>query len=518
MGFGLGEGLSDEQQVAADSSPSQQFSDFQVPEYEIGETAKVDVVTPVRLVVMDPEATEKLRQQEATRTPAIFRFDTNVAARAEPVWRSALTNNQRKFLDALEVRFNQRQIDVQMDAVEFERLVAVFQRQNRSAPLSTNLARLWASGESAEPLLQELGSKFRSIQTNFIRADGSPASSKIGPIRIVTATPDDPPLDLETVNQRAITVARTNVHNLSAARRQLQNALSGDLQVFGRFLAGFVRTNCFFEQELTEQIRERRTSSIFVTQTYEPGQPIVRSNELVTAGTKAALTELKTRLLANDGHPRQETAFGALQAGRSSTLELGISNAALRSNLPPWWLWAPAAAGLLCLAGVWFYRRSTHQPSLAIVPTPSGSTQALQLAPDNSAIACPSCSQTIVLSIKSVDAVPSDAPDGKLKAALLPHMARWLAHKLFRRVMWHRVYLMETQRRAEMEVAEMENRLAQMHAPLQQRLKAYETRINELQDELAAAREENRQLIKAQIDLMQKKLDAERAKEPDWPA
>src|SRR6185369_781864 len=46
-----------------------------------------------------------------------------------------------------------------------------------------------------------------------------------------------------------------------------------------------------------------------------------------------------------------------------------------------------------------------------------------------------------------------------MKAALIPHMARWLMNKLVRGLALHRKQLLETQKKAEQELAELEQRL-----------------------------------------------------------
>ena len=51
--------------------------------------------------------------------------------------------------------------------------------------------------------------------------------------------------------------------------------------------------------------------------------------------------------------------------------------------------------------------------------------------------------------------------------------------------------------------------LANLHAPTEQRLKLYRQRIDELERELAARGEENRELIQAKIELTRKRLAAE---------
>src|SRR5262245_27353918 len=50
-----------------------------VPDYQIGDKAGSDVITPIPLVVFDPARTEALRQAEARKTTPIFRHVPDTA-------------------------------------------------------------------------------------------------------------------------------------------------------------------------------------------------------------------------------------------------------------------------------------------------------------------------------------------------------------------------------------------------------------------------------------------------------
>jgi hypothetical protein len=100
-----------------------------------------------------------------------------------------------------------------------------------------------------------------------------------------------------------------------------------------------------------------------------------------------------------------------------------------------------------------------------------------------------------------------------VRAGLLPHLAQWLKHKFVSKLMADRSHLLSTQEKAALELAQLEERLARLQAPLEQRLRAYEERIAELERELAAKGEENRELIRAKIELTRKKLASEQGKD-----
>jgi len=87
---------------------------------------------------------------------------------------------------------------------------------------------------------------------------------------------------------------------------------------------------------------------------------------------------------------------------------------------------------------------------------------------------------------------------------------RLLKDRLLQRLLAQRAGLMDTQQLAAAELAELEARLQKMQAPLQERLRAYEARIIELERELARKGEENRELIRARIQVMRTQMAAVR--------
>jgi DNA anti-recombination protein RmuC len=116
-------------------------------------------------------------------------------------------------------------------------------------------------------------------------------------------------------------------------------------------------------------------------------------------------------------------------------------------------------------------------------------------------IACPSCSENIV-----VPQASPEPPDPR--ARLAPHLAQLLKHKVVQGLLSQRSDFIDAQHRAAAEVADLEARLEKVHAPLQERLRAYEQRICELEQELALTGKENRELLKARIQVVKAQLAA----------
>ena len=135
-------------------------------------------------------------------------------------------------------------------------------------------------------------------------------------------------------------------------------------------------------------------------------------------------------------------------------------------------------------------------------------------------ISCPSCEQTIVVgaNVESWQqralAAEQTAQRARtaMRTGMLTQLARLFREKLVRGLIWQRGQLLDAQESAAAEMAELERRLDELRIPLQERLRAYEKRITDLEKALAAKGEENRELIKAKIQLTRRQLDAERVR------
>ena len=92
----------------------------------------------------------------------------------------------------------------------------------------------------------------------------------------------------------------------------------------------------------------------------------------------------------------------------------------------------------------------------------------------------------------------------------MPQLARWMMSELVQKLLQQRAGLAASQQQAEADVAALEQRLEDLHAPLSDRLRAYEQRIAELESQLAAQGAQNRELLQAAIDTARRKLHTER--------
>jgi hypothetical protein len=95
-----------------------------------------------------------------------------------------------------------------------------------------------------------------------------------------------------------------------------------------------------------------------------------------------------------------------------------------------------------------------------------------------------------------------------------PELAEFAKQALVQGLYTQRNALLETQCNAQQALIELEHRLAELHLPVPDRIRAYETRIAELEKELETRGEEMRELTQATLLLVRQKLEQERERTP----
>jgi hypothetical protein len=99
-----------------------------------------------------------------------------------------------------------------------------------------------------------------------------------------------------------------------------------------------------------------------------------------------------------------------------------------------------------------------------------------------------------------------------LRAGLLMHLSQWMKEKLIRKLISDRAGLMASQEASTLKVMKVDERLARIEAQLREQNEGYARRIERLTQELSAAKEENRELIRGQIRQVKAEMEAARAR------
>src|SRR2546422_5053514 len=252
------------------------------PEYKIGDTANEEIVAPMQMVVVDLEETTALKQKEGARVPAICRYYTNTADEVENNFRSIFATTRSNFLEAVGAAFNRRQLEADdIASPNFQRIATIFQKQNRSFPISTNLAELWARGESDQMIQVSLAARLREVMARPIRASGNPAVKFGYTVRLVPLRNQEEIVTLETAEKRGWNTSRSNIMTWPKVRDELQEGFPPEERAMAKFLVSLLKTNCVPDADLTGQARAQRTDPIWAADRYEAGQVIVKPGQVI---------------------------------------------------------------------------------------------------------------------------------------------------------------------------------------------------------------------------------------------
>ncbi len=257
--------------------------------------------------------------------------------------------------------------------------------------------------------------------------------------------------------------------------------------------------------------------------------PVVCDLELdpakVAAGWTARAQELQLRSSA------ERQVSGAVQQGASRA---HISAAEAPVEPPRWWwlIGGAMAASLIFL--LWFLAKSAKRtaprgPRLltahsssnvapvssftVVVTAPAG--EKLEQAPPPELQLCSPTIQTQPPEPEHSPARP-EAPGADALAIdreqLTASLSAWLKQKFVRKLVRDRAELLQAQQAAALTAMQVDERLTKVEKQIREQTRNYEQRLEELSDELVAAREENRALIRERIAQVKLEMEAVRAR------
>lgn len=463
----------------------------EIADYQLGDRAEQDIVATSALSVVDPAGTEALKEKEAMHVPAIVIYNTNAADEIEAKFREAFSETRKNFLDSVNKDFGHQKLsDQELSSFKFESLAILFSAQNKLFPLGTNRAALWASGDTDEGYEDTLVSTLRQAMESPIRPESIPQDIKIGySVRLVRVGSFNETFTQQAA-ERAKTFSRSNFVTLSEVKKNLQNLFPVEERDVAKYLATLVKPNCVLAEGITRSLRAERTDGVWSVFNYEPGQIIVRRGQVIDKKAKAALDQLKEKAVVGqlqELQAKQQAAVGQLQ-------QLVATDRAKGAQAQEHFRWLAALLGaVVFILAVTIWQLARRKQTVALVPAANAGALEWQ----QRALVAEQRSETLQTAARS---------------GVFAHLSQWLSRMMTQRLISQRRLLLDTQSNAAAEMAELEARLEKVQAPLQDRLAAYEKRIGELEKELAIRGEENRELLKAKIEMMRRQLEVEREK------
>ena len=502
-----------------------QAVEVSIPSYDPGDVAGVDVIAPFEFAVVNSEQTERLRQQELQKVPAIYRFNPWTAVQAEEKLSLTFSKARVAFFETMEKAAGKRPLDEATIAhPSFWRFVDWFKAQHPAFPLTTNIASAWALGDPADALQFQLQSALRAIMSRHIRADAVPALGDSAEVQLVTVDRPNARLTPDDLDGKTEILARPQILSLSEAREELIRRCAQHGPEIASFVATFLKENLAFDDWLTTQKRQKRASELVVLDQYSPGQIVVRTGQIVDTKARAALEVLATAV------KRQQARSAVSNVVDNNSNILPARFLAFRAGVEalgqryPWLLLVFAAFALLIL---WrLFRR---------VPVPAPTCEAYTVVMN------PARNETVFLPVTTTDTSPApfSVTDmthlhgaathaqwqiqfrqaeqraeellALVRAGLAPHLAKELTHKLVQELVCQRATLLRAHQLAEQEIVALEARFDKVHRELQERVAAYEKRTSELEKELIVRAEQTRELMNATILLTKQKLETKKA-------
>lgn len=445
------------------------------PAYQIGDVAEADIVTPVplELAVADVAPRGAQAPSEPTR---LVRLQVGVAAAVESDFLTTLTQLRSNFLVAMKAAYPLTKVTPRnLPSDRFRNLTNQFQRAHQSFPLDAKIVSIWALGGDHDALFQPFAKKLRGIMERPLLPDT--AGEVIQPGERVHLIYGSGDADAAWENN-GWRVFPSNLVTLGQAREKFVEDFPAQERARAEFTASFLRENCSLESKPAPVARPAAAKRIVNSpDRYMAGEVVVMRGQVVDERALAALALLREK--AARGELSSAVAYAQQEVHRANRLNAWLLGGIL------------ALSGALVLLAAYVWRR---RHPVTFLPVRLGGADKILLVPETAIV------------------TPPPAPAEAVPSGFAAHLARLLGHSVVQRLFSQRAGLLDTQRLAAEEVSELEQRLEQLQTPLRERWQAYEQRIAELEKQLAQKGAENRELLKAKIDLTRRQLNAERAR------
>lgn len=459
------------------------------PAYRVGDTAEETIATPVALDVIDTVATAARKAVEALKTPAIFRSYPNPTNAMVREFTGDFEKGRTSYTAILRQTFGEiTNADELVNSDAFAEFVATFNHKKPAFPVTMELAKAWARGETGAAIRGKLIVALVNRTLRPIRPDDSTNSQPLGDtLRLVIVDSPTEYLNLADAEQRGKLATTVSVTTVSRLRDLFRRDYAREDQPMALAIGKLIRPNCEMDVRLTQEARARDVSQIVVMSHYNAGQIVVQRDMVVDAKAEAAIAQLNARLAAEHDHALAQAQREQIQADAAQAAELKVreqqlnleAQALATRNRNQWLIVALAGGSVLALAALWLVARNRRRES-SWLPMPVEKTTPQQ--------------------------------QYLLHPGLAPQIAQVLKEAVVQGLAAQRSELLQAQQTAAAEISELVHRLDGLKAPIQERLRSYETRIVELEKDLAERNQENRELLKLKIEMTRRQLEAERAR------
>jgi membrane-associated HD superfamily phosphohydrolase len=473
----------------------------QIPAYALGDVATNDVIITSRLVVVDDEATEEIRQREAQKIDPFVVFSTNHAALIEGEIRLAVTRVREAFRAELQTHYGSTTLLPEVTESEsFQELASQFLDTSPGPPVPLRVLPLWAQGRDTEGFLRIWLPPLRETLKAPICPDEVLTRMRAEdhhPLRIVRVD------DLNQFVKEPFALSNSQPGSvedfmpLSQARDNLRALLPQQRKPLARYLEKQLQANCRVDSNLTQRVRQFAVSGLVQMKQFEAGEAVIRKGQVIDEKALAILMEIRER--ARVSQLERQVAVDQVSVQLLSERNIGLAG----------------LLGITALLLLWVLIRAHRRRRQELVPVLSSTL--VHHGAEEEALAA-----STVVEVPSAEhnAWEQRALEAEQRAerahalarsALMPHLAQHLKDSVLQQLNAQMDDMLDVQAAVAEQLTSMEERLERLHAPLQERLRLYEQRISELETELAQRGQENQLLLRARIEALRWQMEQERS-------
>ena len=462
-------------------------------DYRVGDVAEADLTTFVPLDVPDAVATAAQQAAAMEKIPSVFRDFPHAATNQLAVeFSTVMSVVHGKFQAALQKEFSAATLDeAKISAPEFASFFAAFSVANNRYPINSALAADWARGGSGAEIIGTFRARLLAAMARPVCADQLPPDFFPGEnfFAVPVSRADESP-SLADVEDSGRLMAATNLITVARLRIFFRESFSQDEQPLAAALAGFLRPACAPDLALTDAYRRRTASQSVVMVHFDLGQVIIPRGRIVDEKALAAIAQLREKIAV-------KKAASPVAAAKKIAPEKTVP-----ASAPNYLGWI--ASGLAGVVAFYFFLKAARPrrqiPLMTQAAAMSGQPILFAKVLDDRLQVQPPASVTEILKT----APPNLAPQfvDALKEAVVTELATQRRDLLF------------AQQAAAAEIADLARRLESVQAPLLERLRAYEQRINELEAELANQSKQNRELAQLKIEMLRQQIRSESSERP----
>lgn len=443
---------------------------------QMGEILPREVTAPIDLELLDARETALARHAASANLPMVGVPDGEGAEATIEAIRKSFEETRSQFVAEVAGTFRGHPVGHrEANSSRFREFRLEFQRNNTGYPVGNLLALTWAldrdDSRLLDPILDTVKDVFGDRLVVAIEKDGEETADEDLALHGVLVVAPDP--GLPEPEDRLFGTGRLVDADRIVLLEVIRESLRMDLEVTYRpvsaHVVSLVRPNVVLDEVLTDAYRDWRTQSVRVVDRIESGETILAAGQPVDKRTLLALREIDTWMKA-----------------QAAVAPSGI--VASHPGLPIHQAESNADAGV-------------HGLFLGIL------TFSVVLLVVLFAIFTRRQGERTLVSVTATGTVGDVIPDG-----LAAQLARELRDRVVQSLYSQREDLLRAEQSATLSVKQLEERLARLQPRILARIQSFEKRIAELEFQLAQKESENQDLIRARIDEVRSKLDAELAR------